>query len=58
MPQAIATARDVHVHVHVLSNNQRESATRFERPAKPVLALATESRAKQEVRSVLCHICQ
>ena len=36
MPRAIATARDA------LSNDWHESATRFERPAKQVLALATE----------------
>ena len=36
MPRAIATARDA------LSNDQRESAARFERPAKQALALATE----------------
>ena len=40
MPQAIATARDA------LSNDRRESATRFERPARQALALATEPRAK------------
>ena len=50
MPQAIATARDA------LSNDRRESAARFERPAKQVLALATEPRAKREVRSI--HTCQ
>ena len=36
MPRAIARARDI------LSNNQRESAVRFEKPTKQVLALATE----------------
>ena len=46
MPQAIATARDA------LSN------VRFKRPAKQALVLATEPRAKQEVRSVLCHTCR
>ena len=40
VPRAIATARDA------LSNDQRESAMRFERPAKQALALATELRAK------------
>ena len=52
MPRAIATARDT------LSNDQRESTAYFERPAKQVLALATEPRAKREVRSVLYHTCQ
>ena len=42
MPRAIATARDA------LSNDRRESAARFERPAKQALALATEPRAKRE----------
>ena len=50
MPRAIATARDA------LSNDRRESAARFERPAKQALALATEPRAKREERSV--HTCQ
>ena len=50
MPRAIATARDT------MSNDRRESAARFERPAKQALALATEPRAKQEARSV--HTCQ
>ena len=36
MPQAIATARDA------LLNDWRESATRFERPTKQVLALPIE----------------
>ena len=36
VPRAVATARDT------LSNNRRESAARFERPAKQALALATE----------------
>ena len=36
MHQAIATARDA------LSNNRRESAAHFKKPAKQVLALATE----------------
>ena len=49
-PRAIATARDA------LSNDMRESAARFERPAKQVLALAIEPRAKREARSV--HTCQ
>ena len=51
-PRVIATARDA------LSNDQHESAARFERPAKQVLALATKPRAKQEARSVLYHTCQ
>ena len=38
MPQAIATARDA------LSNDRHESDAHFERPAKQVLALATEPR--------------
>ena len=46
MPRAIATARDA------LSNERRESAARFERPANQALALATEPRAKREARSV------
>ena len=49
VPQA---ARDA------LSNDRHKSATRFERPAEQALALATEPRAKQEARSVLCHTCQ
>ena len=54
MPQAIARARDT------LSNDWRESAVRFERPAEQVLALATKPRVKREARSVLCHMhtCQ
>ena len=52
IPRAIAIARDT------LSNDQRESAACFERPAKQVLTLATDSRAKREVRSVLCHTYQ
>ena len=52
MPRAIATARDA------LSNDRRESAARFERPAKQALVLATDLRAKQEARSIFCHICQ
>ena len=52
MPWAIATARDA------LSNDRRESAARFERPAKQALALATEPRAKRDARSVLYHTCQ
>ena len=52
MPRAIATARDA------LSNDWRESAACFERPAKQALALATEPRAKREARSLLCHTCQ
>ena len=50
MPRAIATARDA------LSNDRRESAARFERPAKQALAVATEPQAKREARSV--HTCQ
>ena len=49
VPRAIATARDA------LSNDQRESATRFERPAKQALAQATElasSEARGEVFSL------
>ena len=52
LPWAIAIATDA------LSNDRRESATRFERPAKQALALATKPRAKREARSVLCHTCQ
>ena len=44
-------------HRDALSNDWRESAVRFERPAKQALALATEPRAKQEVRSILCRTC-
>ena len=33
-------------HRDALSNDRRESAARFERPAKQALALATEPRAK------------
>ena len=40
MPRAIATARDT------LSNDWRESAVRFEKPAKQALTLATEPQAK------------
>ena len=52
MPRAIATARDE------LSNDRHESVARFERPAKEVLALATEPRAKREEISIFCHTCQ
>ena len=52
MPRAIATARDA------LSNDRRESAASFEKPALQTLALATEPRAKREVRSILYHTCQ
>ena len=52
MLRAIATARDA----RALSNDRRESAARFERPAKQALALATEPRAKREARSI--HTCQ
>ena len=47
-------------HRDALSNDRRESAARFERPAKQALALAlaTEPRAKREARSVLCRTCQ
>ena len=45
-------------HRDALSNDRRESAARFKRPAKQALALATEPRAKREARSVLCHTCQ
>ena len=50
MPRAIVTARDA------LSNDRRESAASFKRPASRRWALATEPRAKREARSVLCHI--
>ena len=40
MPGTIATARDT------LWNDRCKSATRFKRPAKQALALATEPRAK------------
>ena len=52
MPWAIATARDA------LSNDRRESAVLFERPAKQALALATAPQLKREARSILCHTCQ
>ena len=52
MPRAIAIARDA------LSNDQRESAACFEKPAKQALALATKPRVKREARSILCHTCQ
>ena len=52
MPWAVATAKDA------LLNDRRESAARFERPAKQALAPATEPRMKREARSVLCHSCQ
>ena len=42
--------------IHCRSNDRRESAACFERPAKQALALATEPRAKREARSV--HTCQ
>ena len=42
-------------HRDALSNNQRESAACFERPAEQALALATEPRAKREARPVLYH---
>ena len=45
-------------HRDALSNDRRESAARFERPAKHALALATEPRAKREARSVLCSTFQ
>ena len=45
-------------HRDAFSNNSRESAARFERPAEQALALATEPRAKREARSVLYHTCQ
>ena len=48
-PWAIATASDA------MLKEWHESPTRFERPAKQALALATEPRAKQEARSVPCH---
>ena len=49
---------ELEMHYRTRVNVRRESATCFKRPAEQVLALATEPRAKQEVRSVLCHICQ
>ena len=49
MPQAIELE---------LSNDRHKSAMHFERPTEQVLALATEPRAKREVRTVLCHTCQ
>ena len=52
VPWAIAKARDA------LSDDQRESAACFERPAKQALALAIEPQAKREARSVLCHTYQ
>ena len=52
LPGAIATARDA------LSNDQRESTAHFKRPAKQVLALATEPRAKRKAKSVLYLTCQ
>ena len=45
-------------HRDALSNDRRESAAHFKRPAKQALALAIEPRAKREARSVLCHTCQ
>ena len=41
-----------------LLNDRRENAAHFERPAKQVLALATEPRAKREARSFLYHTRQ
>ena len=53
-PRAIVTARDA-----LSLNDRRESAARFERPAKQALELATEPQTKQEeARSVLYHTCQ
>ena len=54
MPRAIhvATARDA------LSNNWRENAAYFEKPAKQALVLVTEPQAKREAKSVLCHTLQ
>ena len=52
VPWAIATARDA------LLNDQPESATCFERPAKQALALATELQAnskREAIISVLYH---
>ena len=51
MPRAIATASDA-----LSIERSARSAARFERPAKQVLALATEPQAKRETRSV--HTCQ
>ena len=45
-------------HRDALSNDRRENAVRFERPAKQALALATEPRAKREARSVLSRTYQ
>ena len=45
-PSYLGTARDA------LSNDRHESTARFEKPAKQVLALATEPQAKREARSV------
>ena len=45
-------------HRDALSNDRRESAAHFERPAEQALALATEPRAKREASSVLYHTCQ
>ena len=50
MRQAIELARDT------LSNDRHESVARFERPAKQVLVLATEPRAKREARSVFSYL--
>ena len=48
MPRAIASsARDT------LSNDRRESAARFERPAKQALALAIPSLERSERRGLL-----
>ena len=52
MPRAIATGRDA------LSKDWCKSTARFERPGKPVLALATKPRAKREAKSVVCHTYQ
>ena len=50
VPWAIATARDA------LSNDQCESAARFERPAKQALVLATESFEQSEGRGLFFFI--
>ena len=54
IPRAIA----IQLKTHCRTIAGRESAARFERPAKQALALATEPRAKREARSVIFHTCQ
>ena len=48
VPRAIATVRDA------LSNDRRESATRFERPAKQALALGHQTSS--EARGKVCSL--